>query len=116
LGSYREDRFETRIDGIVGEIVGLFGVFDADAYNHTDCKLLKSENSHTRDAGSTASTAILVGAFTCCKRWRFQSFVRFLESKTANIKASNISSTHASSSQKQIKGKPQLAMTQTTRS
>ncbi|KAL0692291.1 hypothetical protein Bca4012_059471 [Brassica carinata] len=35
----------------------------ADAYNHTDSELLKSENSHTRDAdaGSTASTAILVG-------------------------------------------------------
>jgi len=33
----------------------------ADAYTHTDSELLKSENSHTRDAGSTASTAILVG-------------------------------------------------------
>lgn len=33
----------------------------ADAYNHTDTELLKSENSHNRDAGSTASTAILVG-------------------------------------------------------
>ncbi|ESQ32032.1 hypothetical protein EUTSA_v10004184mg [Eutrema salsugineum] len=92
--SSMEDFFETRIDGIDGEIVGLFGVFDghggaraaeyvkrhlfsnlithpkfisdtksaiADAYNHTDSELLKSENSHTRDAGSTASTAILVG-------------------------------------------------------
>lgn len=35
--------------------------FPADAYNHTDCELLKSENSHTRDPDSTASTAILVG-------------------------------------------------------
>ncbi|VVB17253.1 unnamed protein product [Arabis nemorensis] len=92
--SSMEDFFETRIDGIDGEIVGLFGVFDGhggaraaeyvkrhlfsnlithpkfisdtksaitDAYNHTDSELLKSENSHTRDAGSTASTAILVG-------------------------------------------------------
>nr|VDD27037.1 unnamed protein product [Brassica oleracea] len=93
--SSMEDFFETRIDGIDGEIVGLFGVFDghggaraaeylkrhlfsnlithpkfisdtksaiADAYNHTDSELLESENSHTRDdAGSTASTAILVG-------------------------------------------------------
>ncbi|CAH8313862.1 unnamed protein product [Eruca vesicaria subsp. sativa] len=93
--SSMEDFFETRIDGIDGEIIGLFGVFDghggaraaeylkrhlfsnliihpnfisdtksaiADAYNHTDSELLKSENSHTRDdAGSTASTAILVG-------------------------------------------------------
>ncbi|CAH8272162.1 unnamed protein product [Arabidopsis lyrata] len=92
--SSMEDFFETRIDGIDGEIVGLFGVFDghggaraaeyvkrhlfsnlithpkfisdtksaiADAYTHTDSELLKSENSHTRDAGSTASTAILVG-------------------------------------------------------
>ncbi|WZY74671.1 hypothetical protein YC2023_021055 [Brassica napus] len=32
-----------------------------DAYNHTDSELLKSENSHNRDAGSTASTAILIG-------------------------------------------------------
>ncbi|KAJ4887891.1 putative protein phosphatase 2C 71 [Raphanus sativus] len=93
--SSMEDFFETRIDGIDGEIVGLFGVFDghggaaaaeylkrhlfsnlithpnfitdtksaiADAYNHTDSELLKSENNnHTIDAGSTASTAILVG-------------------------------------------------------
>ncbi|CAH2073193.1 unnamed protein product [Thlaspi arvense] len=92
--SSMEDFFETRIDGIDGEIVGLFGVFDGhggaraaeyvkrhlfsnlithpkfisdtksaitDAYNHTDSELLKSENSHNRDAGSTASTAILVG-------------------------------------------------------
>ncbi|CAN6850353.1 unnamed protein product [Brassica oleracea] len=93
--SSMEDFFETRIDGIDGEIVGLFGVFDghggaraaeylkrhlfsnlithpkfifdtksaiADAYNHTDSELLESESSHTRDdAGSTASTAILVG-------------------------------------------------------
>ncbi|XP_057432941.1 probable protein phosphatase 2C 59 [Lotus japonicus] len=90
-----EDFYETRIDGVDGEIVGLFGVFDghggaraaeyvkknlfsnlishpnfisdtksaiADAYNHTDSEFLKSENStHSRDAGSTASTAILVG-------------------------------------------------------
>ena len=93
--SSMEDFFETRIDGIDGEIVGLFGVFDghggaaaaeylkrhlfsnlithpnfisdtksaiADAYNHTDSELLKSENNnHSIDAGSTASTAILVG-------------------------------------------------------
>ncbi|CAH8385607.1 unnamed protein product [Eruca vesicaria subsp. sativa] len=91
--SSMEDFFETRIDGVNGEIVGLFGVFDghggaaaaeylkrhlfsnliahpsfisdtksaiADAYNHTDSELLKSENNHTTDAGSTASTAILV--------------------------------------------------------
>ena len=37
-------------------------ILPADAYNHTDSELLESENSHTRDdAGSTASTAILVG-------------------------------------------------------
>lgn len=33
----------------------------ADAYTHTDSEFLKSENSQNRDAGSTASTAILVG-------------------------------------------------------
>ncbi|RYQ85148.1 hypothetical protein Ahy_B10g104649 isoform B [Arachis hypogaea] len=92
--SSMEDFYETRVDGVDGEIVGLFGVFDghggvraaeyvkknlfsnlishpkfisdtksaiADAYNHTDSEFLKSENTHNRDAGSTASTAILVG-------------------------------------------------------
>ncbi|KAI9118298.1 hypothetical protein K1719_010630 [Acacia pycnantha] len=92
--SSMEDFYETRIDGVDGEIVGLFGVFDghggaraaeyvkqnlfsnlithpkfisdtksaiADAYNHTDSEFLKSENTQNRDAGSTASTAILVG-------------------------------------------------------
>ncbi|KAJ8617055.1 hypothetical protein MRB53_013241 [Persea americana] len=92
--SSMEDFYETRIDAVGGEVVGLFGVFDghggaraaeyvkqnlfsnliqhpkfisdtksaiADAYNHTDSEFLKSENSQNRDAGSTASTAILVG-------------------------------------------------------
>ena len=35
--------------------------YPADAYNHTDSELLKSEDSHNRDAGSTASSAILLG-------------------------------------------------------
>lgn len=39
----------------------VFFLCAADAYNHTDSELLKSENSQNRDAGSTASTAILVG-------------------------------------------------------
>ena len=39
----------------------LFFLCAADAYNHTDSEFLKSENSQNRDAGSTASTAILVG-------------------------------------------------------
>ncbi|XP_010548568.1 PREDICTED: probable protein phosphatase 2C 59 isoform X2 [Tarenaya hassleriana] len=92
--SSMEDFYETRIVGVDGEIVGLFGVFDghggaraaeyvkqnlfsnlirhpkfisdtssaiADAYNQTDSEFLNSENSQNRDAGSTASTAILVG-------------------------------------------------------
>ncbi|XP_020597923.1 probable protein phosphatase 2C 59, partial [Phalaenopsis equestris] len=33
----------------------------ADAYSHTDSEFLRSENNQSRDAGSTASTAILVG-------------------------------------------------------
>ncbi|KAI0504642.1 hypothetical protein KFK09_015594 [Dendrobium nobile] len=89
-----EDFYETRIDGVDGEIVGLFGVFDghggaraaeyvkqhlfsnlinhpkfntdiksaiAESYNHTDSEFLRSENNQSRDAGSTASTAVLVG-------------------------------------------------------
>ncbi|KAG0498378.1 hypothetical protein HPP92_002662 [Vanilla planifolia] len=89
-----EDFYEAIIDGVHGEIVGLFGVFDGhggaraaqyvkqnlftnlikhpkfisdtklaivDAYSQTDSEFLKSENNHSRDAGSTASTAILVG-------------------------------------------------------
>ncbi|CAD5181102.1 unnamed protein product [Musa acuminata subsp. malaccensis] len=92
--SSMEDFYETLIDSVDGEIVGLFGVFDghggaqvaeyvkqnlfgnllrhpkfitdtksaiADAYNHTDAEYLKSENSQNREAGSTASTAVLVG-------------------------------------------------------
>ncbi|KAK9097824.1 hypothetical protein Syun_024869 [Stephania yunnanensis] len=92
--SAMEDFYETRIDGVDGEIVGLFGVFDghggaraaeyvkqnlfnnlirhpkfisdtksaiADAYKQTDSEFLKLENNFNRDAGSTASTAILVG-------------------------------------------------------
>ncbi|EPS62130.1 hypothetical protein M569_12663, partial [Genlisea aurea] len=92
--SSMEDFYETKIDGVDGVVVGLFGVFNghggaraaeyvkqnlfsnlirhpkfisdtksaiADAYNHTDSEFLKSDNHHNRDAGSTASTAILVG-------------------------------------------------------
>lgn len=92
--SSMEDFYEARIDGVDGEIVGLFGVFDGhggaraaqyvkqnlfsnlikhpkflsdtksaivDAYSQTDSEFLKSENNHGHDAGSTASTAILVG-------------------------------------------------------
>ncbi|XP_078175417.1 putative protein phosphatase 2C 59 [Carex rostrata] len=92
--SSMEDFYETRIDGVNGEMVGFFGVFDGhggiraaeyvkrhlfsniikhpnfisdtksaivDAYNHTDSEFLKCENGQNRDAGSTASTAVLVG-------------------------------------------------------
>ncbi|CAM8913227.1 unnamed protein product [Rhodiola kirilowii] len=92
--SSMEDFYETRIDGVDGEIIGLFGVFDghggaraaeyvkqnlfsnlvkhpkftsdtkgaiADAYNNTDADFLDTDKNQNRDAGSTASTAILVG-------------------------------------------------------
>ncbi|KAL0330158.1 UNVERIFIED_CONTAM: putative protein phosphatase 2C 59 [Sesamum radiatum] len=104
--SSMEDFYETRIDGVDGEVPGqqfdlvfnLFWYFGsrmrghggaraaeyvkqnlfsnlirhpkfisdtksaiADAYSHTDSEFLKSENNQNRDAGSTASTAILVG-------------------------------------------------------
>ncbi|ERN07416.1 hypothetical protein AMTRI_Chr12g241640 [Amborella trichopoda] len=92
--SSMEDFYETRVCGVDGQIVGLFGVFDghggaqaaeyvkqnlfsnlithpkffsdtksaiADAYNHTDSEFLKIDDNYQRDAGSTASTAVLVG-------------------------------------------------------
>ncbi|KAL4566573.1 hypothetical protein LXL04_030691 [Taraxacum kok-saghyz] len=88
-----EDFYETIIEGVKGEPIGLFGVFDghggaraaeyvkhnlftnlikhpkfisdtksaiAEAYSHTDTEFLKTENNLMRDAGSTASTAIIV--------------------------------------------------------
>ncbi|KAE8735201.1 putative protein phosphatase 2C 59 [Hibiscus syriacus] len=58
-----EDFYETRIDGVDGEIVGLFEVFDghggARAAEYVKYNLFK--NNQNRDAGSTASTAVLVG-------------------------------------------------------
>ena len=33
----------------------------AETFTHTDSELLKTDTKHNRDAGSTASTAILVG-------------------------------------------------------
>lgn len=92
--SSMEDFYETRIEGVNGETIGLFGVFDghggaraaeyvkhnlftnllihpkfisdtksaiAETYSHTDTEFLNSENNQTKDAGSTASTAIIVG-------------------------------------------------------
>ncbi|KAH6790933.1 Protein kinase superfamily protein [Perilla frutescens var. frutescens] len=85
--SSMEDFYETRVDGVDGEVVGLFGVFDghggaraaeyvkqnlfsnlishpkfiSDTRSAIDSEFLKSEKSQNRDAGSTASTAILVG-------------------------------------------------------
>lgn len=41
-------------------VINIF-VSAADAYSHTDSEFLKSENNQHKDAGSTASTAILVG-------------------------------------------------------
>ncbi|XP_073055443.1 probable protein phosphatase 2C 59 isoform X2 [Primulina eburnea] len=85
--SSMEDFYDTRIDGVEGEVVGLFGVFDghggaraaeyvkqnlfsylirhpkfiSDTKSAIDSEFLKSEKNQNRDAGSTASTAILVG-------------------------------------------------------
>ncbi|KAL2236137.1 UNVERIFIED_CONTAM: putative protein phosphatase 2C 59, partial [Sesamum indicum] len=92
--SSMEDYYETRIDGVDGEMVGLFGVFDGhggaqaaeyvkrnlfsnlvrhpkflsdiksaivDTFSHTDSEFLKNESDQNKDAGSTASTAILLG-------------------------------------------------------
>ncbi|KAG6389586.1 hypothetical protein SASPL_151057 [Salvia splendens] len=76
--SSMEDFYETRIDGVDGEVPSLHTINAlflricilvsqvmllhlADAYSHTDSEFLKSENNQNKDAGSTASTAILVG-------------------------------------------------------
>jgi protein phosphatase 1L len=39
----------------------LCSISAAETFNHTDSEFLKADSSHSRDAGSTASTAILVG-------------------------------------------------------
>lgn len=92
--SSMEDFYETRIDGVDGKLVGLFGVFDghggaraaeyvkhnlftnlikhpkfisdtksaiSESYSYTDSEFIKSEKNQMKDAGSTASTAVLVG-------------------------------------------------------
>ncbi|KAL5578141.1 hypothetical protein UlMin_019840 [Ulmus minor] len=87
--SSMEDFYETRIEGVEGEIVGLFGVFDGHKGAHAaeyvkqnlfsnlirhpkfisntksaiyiDSEFLKSENNQNMDAGLTTSTTILVG-------------------------------------------------------
>ncbi|RWW26056.1 hypothetical protein GW17_00009580 [Ensete ventricosum] len=48
-------------DTKVYQLIDQFSNLAADAYSHTDSEFLKSEISQNRDAGSTASTAILVG-------------------------------------------------------
>ncbi|KAG0475618.1 hypothetical protein HPP92_015304 [Vanilla planifolia] len=49
-------------------LISCFSDDAAETYNHTDSEFLRSENSQNRDAGSTASTAILVGDRpTSCK-------------------------------------------------
>lgn len=55
-------RLPVQGSGYICLIYGLtFASSAVDAYNHTDSDFLNSENNQNRDAGSTASTAILVG-------------------------------------------------------
>ncbi|XP_052731134.1 probable protein phosphatase 2C 11 isoform X3 [Vigna angularis] len=59
--SSMEDFFETTISEVDGQMVAFFGVFDVEAFKQTDIDYLNEEKGHQRDAGSTASTAMLLG-------------------------------------------------------
>ncbi|KAL2467861.1 putative protein phosphatase 2C 11 [Forsythia ovata] len=56
-----EDFYETRISEVNGQMVAFFGVFDVEVFRQTDADYLNEEKGQKRDAGSTASTAVLVG-------------------------------------------------------
>ncbi|MEW5311417.1 MAG: hypothetical protein WDW38_003133 [Sanguina aurantia] len=48
-------------DSRLGEAVGLFGIFDAEAYESTDTQYMRQDCNSSRDDGCTAVTALLVG-------------------------------------------------------
>ncbi|XP_071923365.1 probable protein phosphatase 2C 11 isoform X2 [Coffea arabica] len=56
-----EDFYETRISEVDGQMVAFFGVFDVEAFRQTDADYLNEEKGQQKDAGSTASTAVLLG-------------------------------------------------------
>eukprot|EP00898_Chlorokybus_atmophyticus_P004723 jgi/Chlat1/5251/Chrsp33S08963 len=59
MEDFHEARF--RKESINGEKVAFFGVFDADVYVKTDQDYMTSDVGQSRDDGSTAATALLVG-------------------------------------------------------
>ncbi|XVF37065.1 hypothetical protein REPUB_Repub19eG0113400 [Reevesia pubescens] len=59
--SSMEDFYETRISEVDGQMVAFFGVFDVEAFKQTDDDYLNEEKGQQKDAGSTASTAVLLG-------------------------------------------------------
>ncbi|GFY85436.1 protein phosphatase 2C family protein [Actinidia rufa] len=56
-----EDFYETRIAEVDGQMVAFFGVFDVESFRQTDADYLIDEKGQQKDAGSTASTAVLLG-------------------------------------------------------
>ncbi|KAK1325581.1 putative protein phosphatase 2C 52 [Acorus calamus] len=56
-----EDFFDVKLSKVDGQTVCMFGIFDGETYQKTDSEFLDSERHSSRDDGSTASTAVLVG-------------------------------------------------------
>ncbi|KAM4105743.1 hypothetical protein ACB094_04G015300 [Castanea mollissima] len=56
-----EDFYETRISEVDGQMVAFFGVFDVEVFKQTDADYLNEEKGQQKDAGSTATTALLLG-------------------------------------------------------
>ncbi|XP_064957687.1 probable protein phosphatase 2C 52 isoform X2 [Musa acuminata AAA Group] len=56
-----EDYCDLKSTKIDGHTVHLFGIFDGETYKKTDSDFLAAESNTSRDDGSTASTAVLIG-------------------------------------------------------
>ncbi|RRT81640.1 hypothetical protein BHE74_00006852 [Ensete ventricosum] len=56
-----EDYYDLKSAKIDGQTIYLFGIFDGETYRRTDSDFLAAESNTSRDDGSTASTAVLIG-------------------------------------------------------
>ncbi|ESR47578.1 putative protein phosphatase 2C 11 [Citrus sinensis] len=59
--SSMEDFYETSLSEVDGQMVAFFGVYDVEVFKKTDENYLSEEKGQHKDAGSTASTAVLLG-------------------------------------------------------